>query len=161
MSAVAAVGRRYLPRGWVDFGRQLVIWFGFLLAYQVARGVADRNPAKAFDNGWRVLGVEQGMTHHIFELTLQRITESSSVLNRLASLTYWLSEFAVVGLALLYVYVRRHESFKGFRNWILIANGLGLIGSSASTQYITTGLILLAAVTLDTVSRHRLAASGR
>jgi D-xylose transport system permease protein len=42
-----------------------------------------------------------------------------------------------------------------------IANGLGLIGSSASTQYITTGLILLAAVTLDTVSRRRLVASGR
>ena len=85
MSAVAAVGRRYLPRGWTDFGRQLMIWFGFLLAYQVARGLADRNPAKAFDNGWRVLGMEQGMTHHIFELTLQRVAESSSFLNRLAS----------------------------------------------------------------------------
>jgi D-xylose transport system permease protein len=42
-----------------------------------------------------------------------------------------------------------------------IANGLGLIGSSASTQYVTTGLILLAAVTLDTVSRRRLESSGR
>ena len=128
MSAVVAVGRRYLPRGWADFGRQLVIWFGFLLAYQVARGLADRNPAKAFDNGWRVLGMEQGMTHHIFELTLQRVAESSSFLNRLASLTYWMSEFAVVGLALLYVYLRRHESFKRFRNWILLANVLGLVG---------------------------------
>ncbi len=128
MSAVAAVGRRYLPRGWTDFGRQLMIWFGFLLAYQVARGLADRNPAKAFDNGWRVLGMEQGMTHHIFELTLQRVAESSSFLNRLASLTYWMSEFAVVGLALLYVYLRRHESFKRFRNWILLANVLGLVG---------------------------------
>ena len=128
MSAVVAVGRRYLPRGWADFGRQLVIWFGFLLAYQVARGLADRNPAKAFDNGWRVLGMEQGMTHHIFELTLQRVAESSSFLNRLASLTYWTSEFVVVGLALLYVYLRRHESFKRFRNWILLANVLGLVG---------------------------------
>ena len=128
MSAVVAVGRRYLPRGWADFGRQLVIWFGFLLAYQGVRGLADRNPSKAFDNGWRVLGMEQGMTHHIFELTLQRVAESSSFLNRLASLTYWMSEFAVVGLALLYVYLRRHESFKRFRNWILIANVLGLVG---------------------------------
>jgi D-xylose transport system permease protein len=42
-----------------------------------------------------------------------------------------------------------------------IANGLSLIGSSASTQYIVTGVILLAAVTLDTVSRRRLVASGR
>jgi hypothetical protein len=128
MTAVAAVGRRYLPRGWADFGRQLSIWFGFLLAYQVARGVADRDPTRAFDNGWRVLGVEQGMTHHIFELTLQRVAESSSLLNRLASLTYWTSEFAVVGIALLYVYLRKHESFRRFRNWILLANVLGLIG---------------------------------
>jgi D-xylose transport system permease protein len=42
-----------------------------------------------------------------------------------------------------------------------IANGLSLIGSSAATQYITTGVILLAAVTLDTVSRRRLEKSGR
>ncbi|HEY1369650.1 MAG TPA: hypothetical protein VGF23_21165 [Gaiellaceae bacterium] len=42
-----------------------------------------------------------------------------------------------------------------------IANGLSLIGSSASTQLIVTGVILLAAVTLDTVSRRRLVASGR
>jgi D-xylose transport system permease protein len=42
-----------------------------------------------------------------------------------------------------------------------IANGLSLIGSSAATQYITTGIILLAAVTLDTISRRRLEKSGR
>ena len=85
MTAVAAVGRRYLPRGWADFGLQLSIWFGFLLAYQAARGLADRNPSKAFDNGWRVLGWEQGLTHHVYELTLQNLAESSSFLNRLAS----------------------------------------------------------------------------
>ena len=128
MTAVVAAGRRYLPRGYADFARQVVIWFGFLAAYQAARGVADRDPSRAFDNGWRVLGLEQGMTHHIFELTVQRVAESSSFLNRLAALTYWMSEFAVVGLALLYVYLRRHDSFKRFRNWILLANVLGLIG---------------------------------
>jgi D-xylose transport system permease protein len=42
-----------------------------------------------------------------------------------------------------------------------IGNGLSLIGSSAATQFITTGVILLAAVVLDTLSRRRLAASGR
>jgi D-xylose transport system permease protein len=42
-----------------------------------------------------------------------------------------------------------------------IGNGLSLIGSAAATQYITTGVILLAAVVLDTLSRRRLAASGR
>jgi D-xylose transport system permease protein len=42
-----------------------------------------------------------------------------------------------------------------------IGNGLSLIGSAAATQYIATGIILLAAVVLDTVSRRRLEASGR
>jgi D-xylose transport system permease protein len=42
-----------------------------------------------------------------------------------------------------------------------IGNGLSLIGSAAATQYIATGVILLGAVVLDTVSRRRLAASGR
>jgi D-xylose transport system permease protein len=42
-----------------------------------------------------------------------------------------------------------------------IANGIDLIGYSSPTRFIVTGLILLAAVTLDTVSRRRLAASGR
>jgi D-xylose transport system permease protein len=42
-----------------------------------------------------------------------------------------------------------------------IANGLGLIGSPDSTKYIMTGVILLAAVTLDTVAKRRLEAAGR
>jgi D-xylose transport system permease protein len=43
----------------------------------------------------------------------------------------------------------------------MIANGTDLVGYSAAAQYIITAAILLAAVTLDSVSRRRLAASGR
>jgi D-xylose transport system permease protein len=43
----------------------------------------------------------------------------------------------------------------------MIANGTDLVGYSAAAQYIITAAILLAAVTLDTASRRRLAASGR
>jgi D-xylose transport system permease protein len=42
-----------------------------------------------------------------------------------------------------------------------IDNGLDLIGSPQSTKYIATAIILLAAVTLDTVSRRRLERAGR
>jgi membrane-associated phospholipid phosphatase len=128
MSAVVAAGRRVLPRGWTDFGRQLVIWFGFVFAYQVARGVADRNPARAFENGLRVINLEQRWTHHLFELSFQRVLDSSHLLATLAGWTYWNSEFTVIGLALLWVYLRRHESFARFRNSILLANVLGLVG---------------------------------
>jgi len=117
-----------LPRGYADFARQLLIWFGFVFAYQGARGLADRNPSKAFLDGWRILDFEQRVTNHVFELTLQQFAVSSSVLSKLVAWTYWNSEFTVVGLALLWVYLRRHESFSRFRNAIIGANLVGLIG---------------------------------
>jgi membrane-associated phospholipid phosphatase len=127
MTAAIAAGRRFLPRGYADFARQVLIWFGFLLAYQVARGLADRDPTRAFDNGWRVIDLEQRLTG-LGELTLQGWTQSSHFLAQLVSWTYWNSEFTVIGLALLWVYLRRNEAFTRFRNTILLANGLGLIG---------------------------------
>jgi D-xylose transport system permease protein len=42
-----------------------------------------------------------------------------------------------------------------------VANGIDLLGYSSAIKYMVTGVILLAAVTLDTVSRRRLAAAGR
>jgi D-xylose transport system permease protein len=43
----------------------------------------------------------------------------------------------------------------------MIANGIDLVGYTDAVKFITTGVILLAAVTLDTVARRRQAASGR
>jgi D-xylose transport system permease protein len=42
-----------------------------------------------------------------------------------------------------------------------VANGIDLLGYSSAIKYMVTGLILLAAVTLDAVSRRRLARAGR
>jgi D-xylose transport system permease protein len=42
-----------------------------------------------------------------------------------------------------------------------VGNGIDLLGYSSSVKYMVTGLILLAAVTLDALSRRRLARSGR
>jgi len=128
VTAVAAAGRRYLPRGYGDFGRQLVIWFGFYLSYFGARSLADRNPATAFWNGWRVLTFEQRTTHNLVEVTAQQFVNSSHALLTAASWTYWNSEFTVVGLTLLWVYLRHNERFTRFRNTILLANGIGLVG---------------------------------
>ena len=127
MTAAIAAGRRFLPRGYADFAAQLVIWFGFLAAYQVARGVADRDPTRAFENGWRVINLEQRLTG-LRELTFQGWAQSSHFLAELVSWTYWNSEFTVIGLALLWVYLRRNSAFTRFRNTILLANVLGLIG---------------------------------
>ena len=43
----------------------------------------------------------------------------------------------------------------------MVSNGIDLVGYTDAVKYITTGLILLAAVTLDTVARRRQTAAGR
>ena len=128
MTAVTAVGQRVLPRGWSDLGRQLGIWFGFALLYQFARGMADRNPAKALANGHHVVEIETRFAHRLYELTFQNFVDQRHLLHDAVSWTYWLSEFAVLGLAILFVYLRRHDAFLGFRNSILLANMIGLLG---------------------------------
>jgi membrane-associated phospholipid phosphatase len=117
-----------LPRGWADLGRQMAIWFGFALAYQLARGITDRNPARAVANGLRVVHFETTVSHRLYELTFQQFVDSRHWLAQLVSWTYWNSEFTVVGLAMLWVYIRRNDDFMRFRNSILLANVIGLLG---------------------------------
>ena len=127
MTAFVAVGNRYLPKGWRDLGLQIVIWFGFLGAYQIVRGVADRDPTKAFENGLGGIRIEERVGD-LFEVTLSNLVAGSHFLTFLVSWTYWNSEFTVVGLTLLFVYLRRNSQFLRFRNWLLLANTIGLIG---------------------------------
>jgi membrane-associated phospholipid phosphatase len=100
---------------------------GFYLVYQVARGAADRSVADAFRNGEWVLRTERELGA-LFEPAVQRVVDTSSLLVTLTSYTYWLSQFAVVGITLLWVYFRHHDRFTGFRNWLIGANLVGLLG---------------------------------
>jgi hypothetical protein len=128
MTTVVAAGRRVLPRGYLDFARQVGIWLGFYFGYLAVRGFVDRNPAKAFVNGLGVIGFEQRTLHHLWEQTAQQIVDSSHLLLTAAAWTYWNSEFTAIGIALLWVYMRRHDHFVRFRNTILLANLIGLVG---------------------------------
>ena len=64
----------------------------------------------------------------LFEPAVQRVVDTSSLLVTLTSYTYWLSQFAIVGITLLWVYFKHHERFAGFRNWVITANLVGLVG---------------------------------
>jgi membrane-associated phospholipid phosphatase len=128
VTAVVAAGRRVLPRGWTDFWLQLAIWLGFYLGYMAVRSLVDRDPAKALMNGFRVIGFEQRISSHLFEQTAQRIVDSSQFLLTAAAWTYWNSEFTVISLAFLWVYLRRHDQFPRFRNTLLLTNVIGLVG---------------------------------
>jgi membrane-associated phospholipid phosphatase len=127
MSSMVLQLSRRMPRGWGHFAFQFVIWIGFYVAYQVARGAADRSVESAFRHGEWVLREEQDLGW-LFEPALQRVVDTSSLLVTLTSYTYWLSQFAVVGMTLVWVYFRHHERFAGFRNWLIFANLVGLVG---------------------------------
>ena len=122
-----AEARRLLPRGWAHLGAQFAVWFGFYVVYQAARGAADRGVAEAFWNGTLVIEAENKIDA-LVEPAVQGFVQSSGFLVLATSYTYWLSQFAVVGLALLWVYFRHHEQFAGFRNWLIGANLVGLLG---------------------------------
>ena len=128
MERVVALGRRILPRGWAHFGLQVGIWLGFYVSYLAVRSDVGQNPGQALMNGHKVIDLELRYTHHLFELSVQRVVDSSHFLLTAAAWTYWNSEFTVIGLTLLWVYLRRHEHFARFRNTILLANLIGLIG---------------------------------
>ncbi|MCP9486800.1 MAG: phosphatase PAP2 family protein [Gaiellaceae bacterium MAG52_C11] len=127
MSAYFEASTRRLPRGWTHFLLQFAIWIGFYVVYQIARGAADQSVTQAFENGQWVIDFQRSLDSMI-ELPLQRLVESSSLLIQVTSYTYWLSQFAVVGFALLYVYFRAHERFFRFRNTLIVANLIGLVG---------------------------------
>src|ERR671937_416008 len=105
------------------------IWVCFAVVYQVVRGIVDQRPPDvAFQHGYRVFHIETGVFSRLYELTLQNFVEQRHLLADAVSWTYWNSEFTIVGLAVLFVYLRRHEHFMRFRNSILIANVIGLVG---------------------------------
>jgi hypothetical protein len=128
VTAVVAAGRRLLPRGWSHFGLQFAIWIGFYLSYQAVRSLADRDETKAVLNGFRVIDLEQRLTSNFVEQTAQRVADSSHLLITAAAWTYWNSEFTVIGLSLLWIYLRHHDLFARFRNTVLLANMIGLLG---------------------------------
>jgi membrane-associated phospholipid phosphatase len=125
---VAARLEHVFPRGWKDFALQLGIWFGFLLSYQIVRGVVDHDPLGAFQNGRLIIDFESRI-HALVEVDLQRVILSSGDwLVQAVNWTYWNSQFTVVGLALLWVYFRRNDAFLRLRNILLLANMIALVG---------------------------------
>jgi membrane-associated phospholipid phosphatase len=117
--------RRRLPRGWGHLALQVAFWIGFYFVYQVVRGLAGRDITAAFWNGLHVIRIEERLGA-LFEPTLQRVVDSSELLIKATTYTYWLSQFVVVGATLLWVYFRHHDRFAGFRNWLIVANLAGL-----------------------------------
>jgi len=116
-----------LPHGRADFVRQLCIWFGFALAYQLIRGIASGSSRAALDNARAIVHFERA-AHVMFELGLQQALDGVSWLVAAANVTYWLAQFAIVGAGLLWVYLWRNPSYFLVRDTIIVTNTIALVG---------------------------------
>ncbi|HET7555402.1 MAG TPA: phosphatase PAP2 family protein [Gaiellaceae bacterium] len=117
----------FLPRGVGDFLLQAAILAGFGVAYELARGLADRGPSVAFAHARDIVRLERGL-HALVEPWLQnQVLSAGGFLLHAVNATYWASQFLIVGAALLWIYLRRYPSFLRVRDLVIVTNTLGLV----------------------------------
>jgi hypothetical protein len=118
---------RVLPRGWRDLIRQVLLFGGAYLAYEIARAVADGHPARAFINATKIINFER-LLHVFVEPSIQEWTSNRHWLMDLADWTYLNAHYMVTFAALLFIYVRRNDSFYFVRNMFMVAMAIALVG---------------------------------
>ena len=119
---------RVLPRGWADVLRQLSLFLGAYLLYQVVRGLVDGNDvAKATWNAYRVISLER--TLHVFvEPGIQAWAIHKKWLMDIADSTYLNAHYVITIAALVWIYLRRNDSFYFVRNMFMVAMAFALVG---------------------------------
>jgi PAP2 superfamily len=120
---------RLLPHGPLDAVRQVSLFVIAYYAYSLVRGFADEPGAvqTAFDNARSIISAERAL--HIFvEPSVQAWTMGSGLLIDAASWVYMNAQTSVTLGALVFIYLRRNDSFYFVRNMMMVAMGLALVG---------------------------------
>jgi PAP2 superfamily len=118
---------RWLPHGWVDALRQLVLFGGAYFAYRLVRGIAHAEAGLAFQNARSIVGAERAL-HLFFEPGLQAALRGERWLNLAAVWMYVNSHFVVTTTFLIWLYLCRNYAYYFVRNMFLIGMGLALVG---------------------------------
>ena len=103
---------RLLPHGPLDAVRQVSLFVIAYYAYSLVRGFADEPGAvqTAFDNARSIISAERAL--HIFvEPSVQAWTMGSGLLIDAASWVYMNAQTSVTLGALVFIYLRRNDSF--------------------------------------------------
>jgi len=128
--AIRLIDTRVLPRGWKDLGRQIMVFVGLYLLYELVRGLVSLSGAdgyKPFGDATKIINFERAL--HVFaEPSVQAWAQSKHVLMDVLDWTYLNGHYIVTLAVLIFIYVRRNDSFNFVRNMFLIAMGLALIG---------------------------------
>ena len=119
---------RLLPHGWTDLFRQIALFVGAFILYDVVRGlVLDGNLYKPFGDAMKIIDLERGL--HIFvEPSVQAWAENKHVLMDLLDWTYLNGHFFITLGVMVFIYLRRNDSFYFVRNVLLISMAIALVG---------------------------------
>lgn len=119
--------RSWFPHGPRDLAFQAALWLSFVFGYQVVQAGAGHDRVQALNNGLRVIELEREFGYRLLELRVQDLALDSTVLHALTTLVYRTSEFVVIALALLWVYLRRNTAFRQLRNTLIVTSLLALV----------------------------------
>jgi hypothetical protein len=118
---------RVLPHGWVDVVRQVVLFGGAYLGYNLVRGLVEGRASAAFQHARDLIQAER--TLHLFvEPSIQAWASGSHVLMDFSSWLYVNAQTSITLAALIYLYVRHNGSFYFVRNMFAIAMLIALVG---------------------------------
>lgn len=108
--------------------RQVVLFVCAYLGYQVVRGLVNGNDvATASWNATKVINLER--TAHVFvEPTVQAWALNDHWLIDVANFTYLYSQYVITFTVLLWIYLRRNDSFYFVRNMFMASMVIALIG---------------------------------
>ncbi len=118
---------RLLPRGRSDALRQLLLFAVAYSGYSIVRGLVDHRTAIAFWNATKVITLEHRL-HFFVEPSIQAWATSTGWIIDAASWMYVNSHFVITLGAIVWLYLFRNESFYFFRNMLMVAMGIALIG---------------------------------
>jgi hypothetical protein len=124
------IGHRLLPKGPVDAARQILLFVGAYVLYQLVRGTVDQNDvAQASWNATKVIDFQRRL--HVFvEPQLQQWALHFHWLTDACTWFYLGGNYAITGGALLWIYLRRNDSFYFVRNMFVISMIVALVGYS-------------------------------
>ena len=122
-----SVSSRWLPNGWLDALRQLVLFAGAYYAYRLVRGFVDGQATLAFENARTLVDVERAMGL-FFEPGLQAWAQGEQWIVTGANWMYVNSHFVVTTTFLIWLYIARNYAYYYVRNMFMIAMGLALVG---------------------------------
>lgn len=117
----------WLPRGWADLLRQLLLYLIADTGYEIARGMADGRANLAFANGERIMDTQRSMGL-FFEPAWQGLIIDHTWLVDIANTIYLNSQFTVALAFLVWMYLFRNEHYYFFRNMLFVSMGLALVG---------------------------------